>query len=382
MIDGAPGSRTVSETDVIVIGAGIAGLCAAGELVRAGRRVIVLEKSRGVGGRMATRRVGAAVCDHGAQFFTVRGRGFEGLVQDAAAAGAVAVWCHGFTRNAGPAAGDGHARYRGATGMTDLPKRLAALATTAGSSGRCAIRAASRAVAVGPCRAEGGGRSVEVVLEAAAGSPVERLSARGALLTAPVPQSLDLLAAAGLALDPAAGDQLATVGYDPCFALLAVLDRPSLVPPPGGVQFDADEGGAVAWIADNHLKGISAVPALTIHATGRFSREHFDAPREDVERILLEHARPWIDGDPARVVVATSLQRWKFALPTALVPEPLVAVSAAPPIACCGDAFGGPRVEGAASSGMAAARWMDRALATTAGLDGATVSDAAGARTP
>lgn len=366
MIDGATGSRTVSETDVVVIGAGIAGLCAAGELVRAGRRVIVLEKSRGVGGRMATRRVGAAVCDHGAQFFTVRGRGFEGLVRDAAADGAVAVWCHGFTRNAAPAAGDGHPRWRGATGMTDLPKRLAALATTEGSSGRCVIRTASRAVAVGPSGVKGDGHRVDVMLEASDGAPVEGLSARGALLTTPVPQSLDLLAAAGVALDPATGDRLATVGYDPCFALMVVLDRPSLVPPPGGMQFDVDEGAVVAWIADNQQKGISAVPALTVHATGRFSREHFDAPPADVERILLEHARPWIDGDPARVVVATSLQRWKFALPTTVVAEPLVAVSDAPPIACCGDAFAGPRVEGAASSGMAAARWIDHALAAVA----------------
>jgi hypothetical protein len=204
------------------------------------------------------------------------------------------------------------------------------------------------------------------MLEAADGAPVEALSARGALLTAPVPQALDLLAASGVAIDPAAGDRLARVGYDPCFALMAVLDRPSLVPPPGGIQFAVDEGGVVAWIADNQQKGISAVPALTIHATGRFSREHFDAAPADVERILLEHARPWIDGDPVRVVVATSLQRWKFALPTTIVSESLVAVSDAPPIACCGDAFAGPRVEGAASSGMAAARWIDRALATVA----------------
>ncbi|MFM8892129.1 MAG: FAD-dependent oxidoreductase, partial [Planctomycetia bacterium] len=83
------------ETAVVVVGAGIAGLVAAGELARCGRRVVVLEKSRGVGGRMATRRVGAAVCDHGAQFFTVRDDGFGSLVAKAREAAVVAAWCDG-----------------------------------------------------------------------------------------------------------------------------------------------------------------------------------------------------------------------------------------------------------------------------------------------
>jgi hypothetical protein len=79
---------------------------------------------------------------------------------------------------------------------------------------------------------------------------------------------------------------------------------------------------------------------------------------------LLDAVRPWIDGDPATAVGERSLHRWKFALPTTVIEAPLVAASAAPPIACCGDAFGGPRVEGAASSGLAAGRWMARVLAT------------------
>ena len=44
----------------IVVGAGISGLLAAHELRNAGWHVTVLDKGRGVGGRMATRRLGGA----------------------------------------------------------------------------------------------------------------------------------------------------------------------------------------------------------------------------------------------------------------------------------------------------------------------------------
>jgi hypothetical protein len=341
-------SEEPRECDVAIVGAGIAGLSAALTLAPAGLNVVVVDKARGVGGRMATRRLSGAVLDHGAQFFTVRGEAFGALVSDARQHGAVVPWCSGFARATAPdssvaPADDGHPRYRGATGMTDPPKwlaeRLRATSVTLRTNARVTAIAAD----------------AQVRLALDDGS---ELVARSCAVTPPVPQALDLFAAGGL-LAPAGGRidadthrRLAAVAYDPCFALMLVLDRPSCVPAPGGIQF---ESGPIAWLADNQQKGISPVPAVTVHASGAFSRARFDDPPDDVMTALRTAAAPWIG---SATVVEQSLQRWKFALPTTVLDTPFVTALAAPPIVCCGDAFAGPKVEGAAMSGMAAGRWL------------------------
>ena len=69
-----------SANSVIIVGAGMAGLSAALRLKELGIHSLVIEKSRGVGGRLATRRMKVgektAYLDHGAQFFTVRSSEF------------------------------------------------------------------------------------------------------------------------------------------------------------------------------------------------------------------------------------------------------------------------------------------------------------------
>ena len=71
-----PTRREGLNADVLVIGAGMAGLTAATELRSRGLRVLMLDKGRGVGGRLASRRIGEATFDHGAQFITARDRRF------------------------------------------------------------------------------------------------------------------------------------------------------------------------------------------------------------------------------------------------------------------------------------------------------------------
>lgn len=62
---------------IAVIGAGLAGITCARTLVQAGHQVTLLDKSRGVGGRLATRDTPFGGFDHGAQFFTVRDERFQ-----------------------------------------------------------------------------------------------------------------------------------------------------------------------------------------------------------------------------------------------------------------------------------------------------------------
>ena len=75
-----------------VIGAGMAGLACAHALARADARVTVYERSRGLGGRLATRRMGPLAFDHGAQFITARSHPFSRYAEIALRAGMLDAW--------------------------------------------------------------------------------------------------------------------------------------------------------------------------------------------------------------------------------------------------------------------------------------------------
>ncbi|MEY4932043.1 MAG: hypothetical protein RLZZ403_363, partial [Pseudomonadota bacterium] len=77
----------MTEGTVAIVGAGLAGLACARVLFGAQYSVTVLEKSRGLGGRIATRRVGRLAFDHGAQYLVVRDAGFRDYMDLASATG-------------------------------------------------------------------------------------------------------------------------------------------------------------------------------------------------------------------------------------------------------------------------------------------------------
>ncbi len=308
---------------IIVVGAGLSGLMAARECVACDHEVIVFDKGRGVGGRLATRRIKDATLDHGAQFFTVRSDEFQSHVDEWISAGVVREWCRGFSEE------DGHPRYVGASGMTSIAKHLAIgldvrLSTLVFSLTR-----------------------VENDWVVTTDDGVARFADR-VILTAPLPQSFSLMFGGGIEMPT----ELRSTDYDRTLGLLVTLDSNNHnVVSPGGMQFPDD---VFSFIGDNSAKGISDAPALTFHANPEWSLAHFDMTNREIHDALLEATTPWLG---TAVVTSSEMKKWRFANPKKLWPEACW-VDDSGTLAIAGDAFAGPRVEGAALSGLAAARTL------------------------
>ncbi|MCB8961075.1 MAG: FAD-dependent oxidoreductase [Ardenticatenales bacterium] len=323
----------------LIIGAGLAGLLAARTLQAAGVAVTVLDKARGVGGRLATRRLtdanGQTIgrFDHGAQYFTARDLRFVALVEEWLAAGVIKVWADGFNTPAGPKP-DNLTRYCGTEGMTSLAKHLAQGLTIQTSTQVNAIWQAANGYRA--TTADG-----------------QSFSASSLILTPPAEQSLALLASGDLQLPPDVTTALSAIQFAPCFAVLAQLAGPSKIPAPGGLW---PNDGTLFWLGDNAQKGISATPTVTIHATPAFTEAHFELDRDEVGQKLIAAAGPWL-GSP---VISYQVHRWRYSIPTQLHPEPYLWLQQSPPLLAAGDAFAGPRVEGAALSGLAVAEALLR----------------------
>lgn len=339
-----------SPPHVLFLGAGLAGLVGARRLVDHGWRASLIDKGRGVGGRLATRRLdlpSGAVgrFDHGAQYFTARDAQFQQAVAAWTAAGVVRLWTDDFATDplrqaARPASLEQHVhpRYFAPQGMNSLAKHLAR-----GLDVRTGLRIVRLESVAGrwTAHAETG----------------ETFDADAVVLTFPVPQSLALVDASRIELPSDLRTALNQVDYAPCLALMVALDGPSRVPRPGGL-FTGPE--PIGWIADNSQKGVDSQPAcVTLHAGPEFSRTHYDAPADKVIRTLLEAAAPWFGSKP----VATALHRWRYSIPVSLYPERSAEWRPGDggPLLFAGDAFGGARIEGAYLSGFDAAGRLLRA---------------------
>lgn len=320
--------------DTLVIGAGWSGLTAASRLVEAGQRVCVVEKSRGPGGRSATRRNGKDRFDHGAQYFTARSAAFGRQLQQWRDDGWIQKWSPRLTA----IGGDG--------GHHD-PESVQRFVALPGMSGVCRQLAEPL-----DCRFELRVDSLahdgHWTAQLDSGDTLEALRL---LITAPPAQ-----AAALLGTSHSLHDELAGVVFDPCIALMAAFGDEF------EARFDAafvNAPGPLSWIARDSSKPGREGECWVAHATADWSREHLEHGFDDLADVLASALCEQLDIDPSRLR-SRSAHRWRYAQ----VADPRDDGFLARPdqhLAISGDWLAGSRVEGAWRSGRKAADWLAEA---------------------
>jgi renalase len=321
---------------IAILGAGMAGASAARVLAQAGHEVVVHDKARGAGGRMATRRSEQGTFDHGAQYFTLRDPRSLAALAGWRAAGVVAPWrarvaaidVPGAWRDTGP-----ETRWVALPGMPALARHLLE---------GIPLRLGAQAVSV---RRTDRQWRIEFADGSSAGGYDVLLS------TLPAPQAALLLAGEELAV------QAGQVTFRPCWAGLCAFD--AALP----VAFDAAfvNSGALSWIARDASRPARAPgERWVLHVGPAASVEWLEDGHEQVAARVLVALREALGIDIPAPVQAMA-HRWRYALAA----EPLQCGALWDPLRTLGlggDWCAGSRVEGAFLSGLALAeRVLDEA---------------------
>jgi renalase len=338
--------------DVVVIGAGLAGSICAKKLANKDYKILILEKSRGVGGRAATRRIEGFPVDHGLQYLKIQpdpAPELAELLQQLCDRQIIESW-HGNvyelntekSLQATPPA----IRYIAPEGMTAIAKYLCQ---------DLQVRQQCLVKAIAPEE----NRQWRVSYESVGGN-LNSVRAKAVVITIPAPQSLPILQASN-SIPANFLSQINTVEYSRCIAVMAEYSQNCDLPSWQAVKVIDDSD--LAWIAlDSNKRKTPEQPIFVLHSTDRFARDNFDnQDLNSVAQKLLNSAAksllPWLDR-PEKFQV----HRWRYALTANALPVSCLSTSKPLPLVGCGDWCGGKFAESAFLSGIASAIEIDRLL--------------------
>ncbi|MCW2776892.1 MAG: NAD/FAD-dependent oxidoreductase-like [Frankiales bacterium] len=303
---------------VCVVGAGIAGTACARALSAAGEDVVVLDRGRVPGGRMASRRLpgdaGGRYVDLGASYFTVRDDRFRAQVDDWTARGLARAWTDTFTVLPSGERKTGPVRYGARGGLRSLVADLA--------SG-LDVRQETHVQAVGP------------------GPTVDGAAYDAVVLAMPDPQALAVL-------DPSLAQERAALAdreWQPVLALAAVFDQR---------RWDLDgafvhDDDVLDWVADDGRRRGDDAPVLVAHSTPAFAAPRLADPQAAGPDLVTALRRLLDLPEPSTSFV----QRWTFAKPVGERDAPCFLGDAG--VGLCGDGWGASKVEAAYLSGLSVA---------------------------
>ena len=331
--------------DVAIVGAGISGLICAQQLHQAGYRVVVMEKSRGLGGRVTTRRLQDTCADRGLSYLIPAGELTTSFVELWKTQNLVTVWTdtvHEFRADLGLKAVKGAPLYISPNGMSEVARFLAK---------DLEIQLDRRVVGLslidGCWHLQVENSNTEIV-------------ANAVVVAIPAPQALTLLAPIAA---PVVLDSLRRVEFSSCISLIAGYAANMPLPPWQAVTVMDDD--TLAWIGlDSSKRPGKRSPVFVLHSSAKFAQAYIDT--EDLQPVgqqLLNHASKLLPelANPDWLQV----DRWRYAFPTVPLADNCLNIDTPQPIVCCGDWCGGINLEGAMRSGMAAAEQINQVLPPT-----------------
>ncbi|WP_226654285.1 NAD(P)/FAD-dependent oxidoreductase [Pseudalkalibacillus hwajinpoensis] len=325
----------MKEVDVAIVGGGMTGILAARKLMNTGFKVLVLDKSKSVGGRLATRRINDGRADHGAQFFTVRTDSFQQMVDEWEENRWVSRWF-----------GEKHPRYKAANGMNQLVKNLA---------NEIPLQLVSKVERIE--------RNEEKYVAFSEGG--EQVKASAILFTPPAPQTLELLENSEVLLSEEAAKALKEITFDPALVCLLTMKGETAGLSLEGHK-DSDLPDGIERIVDNQIKGISDEKIISIYATAAFSKVYYNQEDESILDQMLAKLGHFL---PREAISSWQLKRWRYAQANHVHHHPFLQVSIKEPVYVAGDAFlheedqaGKTRIESAVISGLSAAEELQRFL--------------------
>ncbi len=289
-------------TTIAIIGAGVTGLTCARRLSQAGLRVSVFDKGRGLGGRLATRRVSGlgkaggeiAAFDHGAQYVTAHGAAFKTSLERRAASQAAAVWR--------PEQSDVHDEKSDATPWHVGTPGMSGLAKSWGADLSIALK-----TRVDRIESDEPGWRLQFE-DGSAQGPYDRV-----IITTPPSQALALLPEAANGPFSAIQD----VRVAPCWAGLFAFERQHGLAATAGFdcwRLGEDEPEDVlSWAAHDSAKpGRVGLEAWVAHAGPAWSAAHLEETPETVAPLLLE-ALGALTGCAAPKPAYHAAHRWRYA---------------------------------------------------------------------
>ncbi len=302
--------------DIVVIGAGVAGLACARSLRAAGRSPLILERARGVGGRCATRRVHEQPVDHGLAFLHTH---LPEVAADIEGIGGVTLlegWPRRVEGSGTPcqprAFLPGARRFAISEGLSAWPKSLAR-----GLDVRCGVR-------VNRLRPDPEGFRLEFHLTdpaedteaplASAAGPGEELLAREVVLALPGGQALPLLE--GLPDNAeqdlrAARTLLGMLGSASCLTVLA--GYPARAPRPDWeICYPEDSPVLQTIVHDSSKRKDARSLILVLQAQPCWSRRERESARESWAGAMIQEVGRLL-GSWAAQPAWTQAHRWRYA---------------------------------------------------------------------